>query len=110
MSDPPRTGHPPLKSSVTEIYLPSFIAHGSKILVHGLGKSDRYHYDESVQTLYITTGENVPGKVYDISVVLSPRLRAVFEVNDLWGDFGGQMVAGGIVLLAVLVYLALSFV
>lgn len=102
---PPRVGHPPLTSSVTEIYLPSFLAHGSKILVHGLGKSDDYRYDESVQTLYISAGDNTPGKVYDISVVLSPRLRAVFEVNDIWSDFSGHIAAGGVMILAILVYI-----
>lgn len=73
--------------------------------MHGLEKTDRYHYDESVQTLFINTGENVPGKVYDISVVLSPRLRPVFELNDLWSDFGGHIAGVGAVILALLVYL-----
>ncbi len=108
-STPPRAGHPALTSSVTEIFLPSFIAQGSKVIVQGLSKSDRSFYDESKQTLYITVADNTPGKVYDISVVLSPRLRAVFEVNDLWSDFGGHIAAGGAVLLAILVYLISAF-
>lgn len=105
VSNPPLIGHPKLTSSVTEIYLPSFVAHGSKILVHGLGKSDRHYYDESVQTLYVTTSDNTPGKVYDISVVLSPRLRHIFEVNDLWSDFGGHIAAGGVAIIACLIWL-----
>lgn len=107
-STPPRAGHPALTSSTTEIFLPSFIAHGSKLIVQGLGKNDKSYYDESKQTLYITVEDNTPGKVYDISVVLSPRLRPVFEVNDLWSDFGLHIAAGGALILAILVYLISS--
>ncbi|KAI0089638.1 glycoside hydrolase family 5 protein [Irpex rosettiformis] len=108
-STPPRTGHPELTSSVTEIFLPSYIAQGSKVVVQGLGKSDTSFYDESRQTLYITVEDNTPSKVYDISVVLSPRLRAVFEVNDLWGDFGAHIATGGTLIFAMLVYLISLF-
>ncbi|KAI0340430.1 glycoside hydrolase family 5 protein [Trametopsis cervina] len=104
-SRPPQVGHPPLSSAITEIFLPSFIAHGSKVIVQGLGKSDSYHYDESKQTLYIVAGENTPGKVYDISVILSPRLRAVMDLNDIWSDFGTHITAGGAVILAIVAYL-----
>ncbi|KAI0697370.1 glycoside hydrolase family 5 protein [Cytidiella melzeri] len=108
-STPPQTGHPPLTSSVTEIFLPSFIAHGSKVIVQGLGKSDSFRYDESQQTLYVTVSDNTPGKVHDISVVLSPRLRAVFELNDLWSDFGTHFLAAGVVMLAIIVRLIYGF-
>lgn len=47
----------------------------------------------------------MPGKVYDISVVLSPRLRAVFEVNDIRSDFGGRIAAGSAVIIACLIWL-----
>ena len=74
---------PELQSKETEIYYPSFLAHGSKINVRGLSASDHYDYDEARQTLYITVDDARPGKVYDISISLSPRLRAVFSINDI---------------------------
>jgi hypothetical protein len=108
-TNPPKTGHPPLTSSVTEIFIPSFLAHGSKVIVRGLAKDDTFYYDELKQTLYITVADNTPGKVYTIAVVLSPRLRAVFEVNNFWSDFGGRIAAGGVVILAIIVSLIALF-
>ena len=63
VNNPPLTGHPPLKSNVTEIFLPSFIAHGGKVVVLGLSHADSYEYDEARQTLYIRTTNDTPGKV-----------------------------------------------
>lgn len=103
--NPPITDHPPLTSNTTEIYVPSFIAHGGKVIVRGLGEKDSYHYDESVQTLYIVAGDAVPEKVYNIEVSLSPKLKPIFVVNDVWSDFGSHVVAAGGIVLAILAYL-----
>lgn len=101
VNNPPLAAHPPLKSNVTEIFVPSFIAHGSKVVVLGLSRSDSYVYDEARQTLYIKTAEDTPGKVYNIQVSLSPRLRAVFFVNDFWSDWGQTVLSVGAVILAL---------
>ena len=100
VNNPPRSGHPPLTSNVTEIFVPSFTAHGSQVVVQGLGDSDSYEYDEARQTLYIRAGDSTPGRVYSIKVSLSPPLRPVFFVNDFWSDWGGTVSAVGIVFLA----------
>ena len=106
---PPTTEHPPLTSNVTEIFVPWFIVNGSKIVVEGLGTEDEYQYIETRQTLYITAGDSTPGRVYKISVSLSPRLRPVFPLNDLWSDFGGHMAGAGVVVLAILAYILTIF-
>lgn len=105
VNDPPRTSHPALTSRTTEIFVPSFTAHGSKVIVNGLEDADEYHYDETCQTLFITTAKHVPGKVYRIEVSLSPRLRRVFEVNDFWSDWGHVVGGAGVALLAAYVLL-----
>lgn len=102
--DPPRTGHPPLTSNVTEIYVPWFLVNGSKVVVQGLGPSDDYRYDAARQTLYVTVDDMTPGRTYSINVSLAPRLRAVFDVNDVWSDFGGRIVSVGVVVFALLAY------
>lgn len=104
VSDPPRRGHPTLTSSTTEIFIPSFIAHGHKVIVRGLESADSYHYDEHVQTLFIVAGDMTPGKIFRIDVWLNPGLKPLFVVNDFWSDFGSRLVATGGLLFAVLAY------
>jgi hypothetical protein len=97
----PRAGHPPLTSNITEIFVPSFIAHGGTVVVHGLSSADSYAYDEAHQTLYVRANDDTPGRVYNIKVSLSPKLRPVILVNDFWSDWGGSVLALGAVVLAV---------
>ena len=95
----PLAGHPPLRTNVTEIFVPAFLAHGSALGVRGLAEGDSFAYDEGAQTLYVRTAEAPPGTVHSIEVVLQPRLRAVFFVNDFWGDWGQTvLVVLGVVL------------
>ena len=98
---PPLGGHPSLMSNVTEIFVPSFIAHGSAVVVQGLSNADSHHYDEARQTLYIRTADDTPGKIYHIKVSLAPRLKAVFFVNDFWSDWGSTVAVVAAVLLAL---------
>lgn len=105
VNSPPEFGHPPLRSSTTEIFVPSFLATGSKIAVRGLGPSDKHRYDESVQTLFIVSGDQTPGRRIEITVSLSPALKPVFDVNDVWSDWGSHIIASGVVVLSTLVYI-----
>ncbi|GJE93053.1 glycoside hydrolase family 5 protein [Phanerochaete sordida] len=102
---PPLGGHPPLTSDTTEIFLPSFLAHGGKVAVAGLPPGAAAHYDEARQTLYVRTPGARPGAVHSIRVALEPRLRAVFDVNDFWSDWGGAVAAVAAVVLALLAWL-----
>lgn len=110
VSNPPRTGHPELRSNETEIFLPSLIAHGRKVVVEGLDADagDRYLYDEKRQTLFIVSPTSTPPsqgkKAHKIRVSLDPPLAPTFEVNSLWSDFGGQILAVLAVLIGVVVY------
>ena len=62
----PLGGHPPLTSDVTEIFLPSFLAHGGKVAVAGLPPGASAEYDEARQTLYVRTPGARPGTVHAI--------------------------------------------
>ena len=44
---PPRMGHPALTSLETEIFLPSQLARGRRVIVKGLDLGDKHRYDES---------------------------------------------------------------
>ena len=85
--------HPEITNKVTEIYFPSLIAHGRKVVVDGLGQGDRYHYDESQQTLSIEPAELVLGKLHRITVKVVPPLKEEFNVNSFWDDFGTNVMA-----------------
>ncbi|KAI0783200.1 glycoside hydrolase family 5 protein [Abortiporus biennis] len=113
VDQPPQVSHPPLKSNVTEIFLPSLLAHGSKIHVSGLSPKDSWTYDESVQTLYISVDKEegmIPGKVHQVNVILSPRLRPLFALNDVWSDFSSHVVAAMGILIALVAYFVLGFI
>ncbi|KAH8103836.1 glycoside hydrolase family 5 protein [Cristinia sonorae] len=110
ISSPPEYGHPTLKSATTEIYIPSFLATGSKVVVHGLAPTDKHHYEESLQTLFIVSGDQTPGRKVEIRVTLAPALKAVFEVNDVWSDWGGQIITVAMALVAVFVYVLMRII
>ncbi|TBU47753.1 glycoside hydrolase family 5 protein [Dichomitus squalens] len=102
---PPLNDMPPLTSNKTEIFYPSLIAHGRNVVVRGLGKDDRWTYDESRQTLAIVTADNAPGTVHRVTVCVDPLPKETFEVNDFWGDFSGQILAWSLVLVTLVVLL-----
>ncbi|KAF8909720.1 glycoside hydrolase family 5 protein [Gymnopilus junonius] len=104
VSNPPLTLSRPLTSRETEIFLPSQLTHSRKIIVHGLGKGDTYRYDEKVQTLFVVAEDIAPGRKHSVTVSVDPPIKPVFLVNDLWGDFGGQITSLLAVLLALLAY------
>ena len=102
---PPLGDMPPLTSNKTEIFYPSLLAHGRKVVVRGLAKEDRWAYDEARQTLTIVTANNSPGRVHRVTVGVDPLPKEAFEVNDFWGDFGGQILALSLVIVTVAVLL-----
>ena len=102
---PPLQDMPPLTSNKTEIFYPSLLAHGRKVVVRGLDKEDRWAYDETRQTLTIVTANNAPGTVHRATVGVDPLPKEAFEVNDFWGDFGGQILAWSLVIVTVAVLL-----
>jgi hypothetical protein len=86
----------------TEIFVPNLISRDRKLLVKGLGPEDRYHHDESRQTLYITA--SAP-KRHKIVVTLDPPLRPAFRVNSFWGDFGPRLFVLSACLVGLVAYL-----
>ena len=110
VNSPPEFSHPTLHSSTTEIYIPSFLVTGSKVVVDGLAPSDKFKYDESVQTLFIVSGDQTPGRRIEIIVSLSPALKPIFDVNDYWSDWGTHIAAAGTAVLAVFAYILMLFI
>ncbi|OBZ77054.1 hypothetical protein A0H81_02987 [Grifola frondosa] len=105
VGNPPRTSMPPLSTNETEIFVPSSLAQGRKVVVEGLDPEDSYSYDESRQTLTIVASHVAPGTSHRIAVSLSPPLKATFVVNNLWDDYGSYIVAVIMALLSLLSYI-----
>ncbi|KAG9226684.1 hypothetical protein CCMSSC00406_0006091 [Pleurotus cornucopiae] len=103
-SSPPLQGHPHITTYETEVFVPSSITHGRKILIQGVEAPNSYTYDESRQTLFIVTKDQTPGKRYQIHVSLDPPLRPAFDLNDLWTDYGSRMIFVLVVLLGFFFY------
>ncbi|KIJ16448.1 glycoside hydrolase family 5 protein [Paxillus involutus ATCC 200175] len=93
----------------TEIYVPSLIAHGRKLVVEGLAPEDQYIYDESRQTLFVVQGDSAPGKIKKIIVSVRPPLRPHFDVNAFWGDFGELIASGLVVFIGIFVFIKFRF-
>ncbi|KAF7343271.1 Glycoside hydrolase family 5 protein [Mycena venus] len=104
VSSPPLVGHPTLSAHETEIYVPSLLLKGRKVVVHGLGPEDRYVYDERRQTLFVVPRNNAPGTKHRIQVELNVPLTPMFELNDLWSDFGHRIISLLVVLFGIIVY------
>jgi hypothetical protein len=95
------TSQTPLRCRETEIFLPSHLIRGRKLIVNGLSEEDSWSYDESRQTMFIVVKDIRPGRRYRIEVAVRPPHRPQFEVNDFWMDFGGQVFAVGVLVVAV---------
>ncbi|KAJ7059224.1 glycoside hydrolase [Mycena amicta] len=104
VSSLPISGHPQLTSFETEVFIPSDLTRGRKVLVSGLGKEDRCQHDEARQTLFIVPADNAPGRRYKIHVEVSPQLDPMFELNDFGSDWGGMIMSFVVVLVGILVY------
>ena len=102
--DPPLFGHPVLKSRETEIYLPSRLTHGRRLVVRGLLEGDRWVYDEARQTLFVVVKDTEGGRRHRVEVEVRPTPRVAFDVNDFWMDFGGHFFGLGIIAVAVMIY------
>ncbi|KAJ8496897.1 hypothetical protein ONZ45_g12265 [Pleurotus djamor] len=104
VSTPPMHNHPHIDAFETEIFVPSAITSGRKIILRGLEAPDSYKYDISRQTLFIVTRSPTPGRKYRVAVALDPPLKPAFEVNNFWTDFGPRLFALFIALLGIAVY------
>ncbi|KAK1234221.1 hypothetical protein PQX77_002572 [Marasmius sp. AFHP31] len=109
VSKPPLDGNGgELKAWETEIYIPHMLTQGRRVFVSGLDKEDKYFHDEERQTLFIVVSNTKPGRVHRVEVVIAPRSRPIFFVNDFWSDWGGAVAGFGFatsVLVAVIAYI-----
>lgn len=104
VSEPPRSGHPHITTLETEIFLPSLITHGRKVVVEGLGPQDGHRYDEHRQTLFIVARDTSPEKIHKIAVSVYPPLTPPFELNSFWTDFGPRVIALLVVIIGILIF------
>lgn len=96
-------------SRETEIYIPSLIYHGRKLVVEGLAPDDKYAYDESRQTLFVVHSDSSPRKTREINVSVRPPLRGYFHVNTFWGDFGELILSGLVVFIGMFLFIKFGF-
>lgn len=96
-------------SRETEIYIPSLIYHGRKLVVEGLGPDDKHAYDEFRQTLFVVHSDSSPSKTRKINVSVHPPLRGYFHVNTFWGDFGELILSGFVVFIGVFLFIKFGF-
>ena len=96
-------------SRETEIYIPSLIYHGRKLVVEGLAPDDKYAYDESRQTLFVVQSDSSPRKTRKINVSVRPPLRGHFYVNTFWGDFGELILSGLVVFIGIFLFIKFKF-
>jgi hypothetical protein len=101
VSRPPVNGHPKMMARETEVFVPSLITHGRKVVVQGLAGNDSYVYDEARQTLFVVTADVSPGGKHEIRVSVEPPLKEAFEVNSFRGDFGQRIFALIVILVAI---------
>ncbi|KAJ7507025.1 glycoside hydrolase [Mycena galericulata] len=101
---PPLAGHPTITAHETEIYVPAFLTTGRKVVVRGLGPDDRYVYDERRQTLFVVPRNNAPGTKHRVQVSLNPPLDPLFELNDIWSDFGARIISLLVVFIGIIIY------
>ena len=100
LSHVPLTGHPPLASRETEIFVPSALSRGRKLIVSGLQDGDAYTHDEARQTLFVVVA---PGQTtHKITVEFDPPPMPMFSVNGFWGDFGPYVFAVIVIVLSAL--------
>ncbi|KAF8152913.1 glycoside hydrolase family 5 protein [Crassisporium funariophilum] len=102
--NPPRKLQHALRSRETEIFLPSMLTRARKVVVVGLEKGDNYKYDESRQTLFVVTGNTNSGHNHKVVVSVYPPPSPAFLANDFWGDFGGRITSGAVVLFGIFLY------
>ena len=96
-------------SRETEIYIPSLIYHGRKLVVEGLLPDDKYAYDESRQTLFVVQSDTSPRKTRKINVSVQPPLRGHFHVNTFLGDFGELILSGLVVFIGIFLFIKFRF-
>jgi hypothetical protein len=98
-----------LTARETEIFVPSLLTYGRKLVVSGLSAGDKYTYDEARQTLFIVPRDGSSGRMHKIAVSVDPPLRPQFEVNTLWGDFGEVILSGLVVFVGLFVIIKYYF-
>jgi hypothetical protein len=121
-----------LRAHETEIFFPSILASGRKVLLDAqvdMSKYDyddesqavkklqaltrekySYTYDEKRQTIYIVPKDNSPGTKHAVRVKVWPPVRPVFNLNDFWSDFGIWAGAVGVVVVSIFVAMVLGTV
>lgn len=119
-----------LRAYETEIFFPSLLMSGRKLLLEAQVDMSQYDYDdeselvkklqaltkeryaytydEDRQTLFVIPKDNSPGTKHGIRVRVWPPIRPLFDLNDFWSDFGPWIGTVGAVFVAILVAIIIS--
>lgn len=104
VSNPPLFDHPPITSQETEIFIPSAISAGRKIIVEGLDDEDDCLHDESRQTLFVVARNSQPACTHTLKVSFDPPLTPEFPLEDWTSAFGMQALSVFILILSIFLY------
>ncbi len=121
-----------LRSHETEIFFPSLLATGRKLLLEAQVDMSQYDYDDETQavkklrsltqeryaytydekrqTLFIVPKDNSPGTKHSVRVRVWPPIKPTLNLNDIWTDFGIWIMAVVVVLFGVLTAALMSII
>ncbi|KAG6908993.1 hypothetical protein DXG01_002482 [Tephrocybe rancida] len=94
-----------IRALETEIFLPSMLTSGRKVVVEGLGAEDTYVHDAQRQTLFIVAKDTSPGRTHRVTVSVYPPLVPMFKINDFRSDFGPRIAALLGLIIGIIVFL-----
>ena len=103
---PPIHDHPHIQARETEIFVPSALAHGRRMIVeYGNGETHgstvKYEYDEERQTLFLVHQDGTtPGRVHQVKVTFDPPVGGNLS--------GGSTVRWEWVVALLMVWLAMG--
>ncbi|KAG6840292.1 hypothetical protein C0991_007685 [Blastosporella zonata] len=102
-------GDSSMRAVETEIFIPSMLTIGRKVVVEGLDAEDEYVYDVRRQTLFIVARDTRHGRAHRVAVSLYPPLTPVFRINDFRSDFGPRILALVGLILGIVVFRFMSY-
>ncbi|KAH8827138.1 glycoside hydrolase family 5 protein [Flagelloscypha sp. PMI_526] len=102
--NPPLVGHPTITAAETEIFVPSLISAGRRIIVEGLKEDIEFYHDESRQTLFVVQRNMEPACTHSVTVRFDPPLQPEFPLENWTSAFGMRFIAIIVLLFSILIY------
>lgn len=90
-----------LKCRETEIFVPSALVQGRRMIITASVKAENFTYDHIRQTLFVVHKETAPDALHEVHVAFDPPIQ---------GRLARRVVGGRTLILAALLILLFSFV